>query len=354
MSFVLGGVSIKERWASGSLEFVEHPDPMAYLDQDFSVSMPNNAFLDLVGVESIEDLGDSDFDLFFDKKEVHRKLVKSGGYPVEHVTTIRTLGGGERDVSILFKPISLCDKEYIARFRDITEQRNVERREELLRSILTHDIRNHNQVVLGHLELMKEKRECGTINRIDKVIGSVENSLKTIDKIQKLAARLERSKIQRKSYSVVENYLIDAVDEHKKQLDHNDIRLKFKSDNGRDIDMDRACIKVDHFIVDVISNLIENSIDHADCSIIRLETSIKQSYLEITVEDDGKGIKCENPEIVFDVEYTERTTSGGIGLHLVKKIIESYEGSIELNTSELGGAKFTIQLNRCKRLDKLT
>ncbi|WGI17746.1 PAS domain-containing sensor histidine kinase [Methanonatronarchaeum sp. AMET-Sl] len=352
----MGGIFINEvGWARGSLEFFEHPDPMAYLDKDFSITMPNNAFFDLVGAESVSELGDSGVNVFVDEDEVRVKLVRSDGYPVEHVTTIQTVGGEERDVSILFKPISLCDKEYLARFRDITEDRNVERREELLRSILTHDIRNHNQVVLGHLELMKEDiGPSGLTERIDKVIDSVRSSLKTIDKIQKLAARLERRQIQRKSYSVVERYVVDAIDENRKQLDLNDIEIELRTYVDGEFDRDLACIKVDHFIVDVVSNLIENAIDHADCSLIKVQTCLKEGFFGIVVDDDGRGIRCEDPMVVFDVDYTERTTSGGIGLHLVKKMIESYDGVIRVGDSDLGGARFVIKLDRCGELSELS
>ena len=99
----------------------------------------------------------------------------------------------------------------------------------------------------------------------------------------------------------------------------------------------------------VIRNLINNAIKHhgqPDGNIIVRATESATHYL-IEVEDDGIGIAPEDHKILFNVfdrlklEY--KADGSGLGLSIVKKIVESYNGSISI-TSELNkGACFHIE-----------
>ncbi len=67
----------------------------------------------------------------------------------------------------------------------------------------------------------------------------------------------------------------------------------------------------------------------------------------IIVEDDGKGIPEKNKDKIFDRSWSGKNSRGsGLGLHLVKKIAETYGGDVELNESDLGGARFDVYLEK--------
>jgi PAS domain S-box-containing protein len=96
----------------------------------------------------------------------------------------------------------------------------------------------------------------------------------------------------------------------------------------------------------VFSNLISNAIKHHDRADGRIEIRATQKgeYYEFSVADNGRGIAPENHERVFDIFQTlkghEVKESTGIGLSIVKKIIETEGGQIFLK-SQLGeGATF--------------
>lgn len=99
-------------------------------------------------------------------------------------------------------------------------------------------------------------------------------------------------------------------------------------------------------LTQVLSNLISNAIKHHERPDGKIEISLRDrsKFYEFAVTDDGNGIALEDQEKVFGIFQTlkpsDNNKNTGIGLSIVKKIIESEGGSITLE-SELGqGATF--------------
>lgn len=67
----------------------------------------------------------------------------------------------------------------------------------------------------------------------------------------------------------------------------------------------------------------------------------------MTVEDDGTGISDEVKEKIFERGFKMKESAGtGLGLYMAKEIAETYGGSIEVKSSELGGARFDVKLRK--------
>ncbi len=67
-----------------------------------------------------------------------------------------------------------------------------------------------------------------------------------------------------------------------------------------------------------------------------------EENIQITVEDNGPGITPGKEEKIFEPFYTRRIDGTGLGLAIVKQMIAEHSGSIEVDKSPLGGAKFTV------------
>jgi PAS domain S-box-containing protein len=102
------------------------------------------------------------------------------------------------------------------------------------------------------------------------------------------------------------------------------------------------------FLSQVLSNLIDNALKHHDRpdGTIRIEAIEESDRYRFTVRDDGPGIAPEFHEKVFGMfqilkprDHTENT---GIGLALVKKIIETEGGSLSIDSREGEGVTFTF------------
>ena len=93
----------------------------------------------------------------------------------------------------------------------------------------------------------------------------------------------------------------------------------------------------------VIDNLISNAIRYAVSEIV-LSCSRKASHIEICVADDGTGIEPELIPHVFERFCKGKNGNHGIGLAIVKSIVEQHGGYVTAQNSSEGGAVITIIL----------
>ncbi|MDH4309571.1 MAG: ATP-binding protein [Acidimicrobiia bacterium] len=102
-------------------------------------------------------------------------------------------------------------------------------------------------------------------------------------------------------------------------------------------------------LVQVVRNLVENASRYGG-SAIRLSAARRGGRIQIVVEDDGVGVPADMTEAVFD-EFVqvgnpaERVSAGfGLGLPIARRLVVAMGGSIELEPSDMGGARFVIGL----------
>jgi len=210
-------------------------------------------------------------------------------------------------------------------------------REKFLHTLLRHDVRNKSVLVQGYLDLAKEFDLTEEVEEyIRRAKNVTANSKEIIDKVRKLRKIEEKNKISEVKIKSILNQVVSDYDEELKQ---NDIDL--------DLDGKDKTVKGGSLLEDLFSNLIENSIRHSDCNKIKINIRSEDDECIVTLEDDGKGIKDEDKNRIFEKGYKYGESGGtGLGMYLVKEIVESYGGSVEVKDSELGGARFDVHLQR--------
>ncbi len=100
-------------------------------------------------------------------------------------------------------------------------------------------------------------------------------------------------------------------------------------------------------LVQVVVNLLSNAVDAAATpGRVRLRTFDTSQYHVLSVEDDGAGIVLAERRKVFEPFYTTKDAShgSGLGLALCNEYVEKLQGSLDIEESELGGAKFVLKL----------
>jgi len=70
----------------------------------------------------------------------------------------------------------------------------------------------------------------------------------------------------------------------------------------------------------------------------------REGVVRITVDDDGVGIDPSIASRLFEPLVTTKSKGIGLGLALVKRVVERHGGSVEAGRSDLGGARFTLAL----------
>ncbi len=221
---------------------------------------------------------------------------------------------------------------------DIDERKAAEERERFLHSLLRHDIRNKIQVIRGYHQLLRQEEDL-TENG-DRYLRSAEKSVKnSIDLIEKIRTlrQAEEEEIKEVDLRSVLNESAKSVEE---QLE--DIELDLRID-----DFDELNVRGGPLLKEVFSNLIENSIKYSEGTEIRCRVDETEDEVICGIEDDGKGIPDDLKNKIFQKGYTSDKERGtGLGLFLVQKLLEVYDGSIEVKDSELGGARFEVRLKR--------
>lgn len=99
----------------------------------------------------------------------------------------------------------------------------------------------------------------------------------------------------------------------------------------------------------VITNLVKNSIqaiEKKQPEEPRIEVRVfsENNTTHITVSDNGAGVSEENKSKVFEPKFTTKSSGMGLGLAMVKNIVETYHGSISLESIEGKGTTFTVAI----------
>ena len=99
----------------------------------------------------------------------------------------------------------------------------------------------------------------------------------------------------------------------------------------------------------VLQNLLQNAIRHTpNDGTVRVEARRTAGALQLSVENEGEGIPAESLPRVFDAFWrgdSARSSEGsGLGLTVAKRIVESLDGRIEVESEPQRGARFAVQL----------
>jgi signal transduction histidine kinase len=155
----------------------------------------------------------------------------------------------------------------------------------------------------------------------------------------KLTLQPEPTTLQAVLESAVETTapLLDSG-EHALQLDMPDAPIALVADR--------------HRLSQVFSNLLNNAVKYSDAGQpIDVQVRSDGESVEVSVEDHGIGLRSEDARAIFDLftqvdTSVERARGGlGIGLTLVKRIVEMHGGDVEAHSAGLGeGCRFTVRL----------
>ena len=100
-------------------------------------------------------------------------------------------------------------------------------------------------------------------------------------------------------------------------------------------------------LIRIVTNLVKNATQSLEINEDpKIEVSVKEnnSNVIISVADNGKGIKEEDKNRVFEPKFTTKSSGMGLGLPMIKNIVEAYGGSITFTSEEGKGTVFTVSI----------
>jgi two-component system nitrogen regulation sensor histidine kinase NtrY len=100
-------------------------------------------------------------------------------------------------------------------------------------------------------------------------------------------------------------------------------------------------------LIRVVTNLIKNSVDaiaqkQPDEPRISVRVLSEENSVSISVTDNGVGVSEEHKHKIFEPKFTTKSSGMGLGLAMVKNIVETYNGHIILDSSLEKGTTFIV------------
>ncbi len=130
----------------------------------------------------------------------------------------------------------------------------------------------------------------------------------------------------------------------------NEESIEFKSEQKEIIaKLDRTQL------IRVMTNLVKNALQSVpEDKLPKIEVSVftQGDDIKITVKDNGIGISKENHEKIFEPRFTTKTSGMGLGLGMVKNIVEAFHGSLEMDSEQGIGTVFTITFPKFKETNE--
>lgn len=100
-------------------------------------------------------------------------------------------------------------------------------------------------------------------------------------------------------------------------------------------------------LIRIVTNLVKNASQASEKEenpIIEVKVSSEKNNVKIAVSDNGKGIADEVKDLIFEPKFTTKSSGMGLGLPMIKNIIEAYDGTISFTSEEGIGTVFTVIL----------
>ncbi|MFX1258848.1 MAG: sensor histidine kinase [Promethearchaeota archaeon] len=205
----------------------------------------------------------------------------------------------------------------------------------LYRDIFTHDINNIIQIIHSSIELYSiYKNRPESLKRFENLIDVIREQIAggkvLISNIQSLLELEDpNTNINLEKIDLLK-VLKDAINFINVSFENRNINIEIKVPNNK------FQVKANKLLFNVFENILINAIKYNENPIIEIIIRISkkqihdENYLKLEFIDNGMGISDEMKKIIFKKGYNkEKFSKGmGLGLSLVKKIIESYNGQI--------------------------
>ena len=337
-------------------------DAMILADPHRKIQLTNKAFSQLFGYAAEEAI-DRTTEFIYAEKDAYREQGRSryskeaqidqAVYEMEYRRKDGTVFSGET------MGVKVTDSTgefigFLACIRDITERKKTQ--EQLLLNdrlksefiaMASHELRTPLTVILGFIELLTEDDLLGPHERQEAITCIHEKGLILERMVNDLldVSRIESGReLQLEKSEVAIQKIVEQVFKHYVREQHH-CSLQMDFPDGplvHSFDRDR--------MLQVFENLIGNSIKFSPKGgIIFVKGAMRGDKIVISVEDNGIGMNEQETSKVFDkfyrIDNSNTAPKGlGLGLYVVKNIIDAHGGDIWVESSPGAGTKFSFHL----------
>ncbi len=213
-----------------------------------------------------------------------------------------------------------------------------------LGSAIAHEIRNplnYINLTLDHLRSKFQPESEDRVAAFTKLIGQVKSEVARIN--QQISDFLNYSRPANINLKVVDPRKVveDSLRLVEAQASENDIRIAVvEHENVPKILADPE------FLRSVFNNLFINAVQAMgnEGGNLNVKISPDEGFVRFDITDTGGGIAEDNLSKIFEPYFSTKETGTGLGLAIVQKIVEVHSGTIEVESKEGEGTRFTVRL----------
>lgn len=230
--------------------------------------------------------------------------------------------------------------------RDVTALKEYERTLEeqrdslkLLNQVVRHDIRNQLMVVESYTELLEgslpddqTRTYARTVIEAAKQAAEITETAKDVTDVL-LQVGTDRSPVR----------LRDELSEQIEQIRSDQDRATFSVDGP----IPDVTVLADDLLEAVFRNLLTNAVVHndKDAAEVAVSTRVLDDVVRVSIADNGPGIADDHKKQIFrEGEKGLESGGTGVGLYLVKTLVDKYDGDVWVEDNEPTGSVFVVEL----------
>ena len=206
---------------------------------------------------------------------------------------------------------------------------------------VAHEIKNPLTPMRLSIQHLERSLDPNSTNFKEELSNFSKKLIQQIDTLTSIANEFSRfaqmPKLQVKQVDIKD--IIDSTIELYRDVESIQFKLK--------TEFEHAFIEGDKDqLIRVFNNLVNNAIQAISDDKngeIHIQLSKKESFYLVAVKDNGSGMTDEVKEKVFQPNFTTKSTGAGLGLAMVKQIIDSHHGKISFVSSHREGTTFFIE-----------
>lgn len=268
-------------------------------------------------------------------EDVASEAIKRGA--TDYVTKQTIVEDGEFE--LLYNRIERGVYQHRARLQIERNRRQLRQQNEhlaVLNRMVSHDIRNDLQVVLGHLDLVAEHVATEGDEHVETIRESALHGVELTEAARELVDAAEDDS----SHEPVD--LAELIDEQLEELRPICPDTEFVVEGS----LPETTVIADDMLEAVLRNLLTNAANHAgDAPTVTVSCVEQDDDVLVRVADDGPGVPDEEKDEIFAKHAVGDDSDGtGIGLYLVDTIVEQYGGEARVEDNEPSGAAFVVRL----------
>jgi signal transduction histidine kinase len=201
---------------------------------------------------------------------------------------------------------------------------------------ICHEIRNPLSIIKGTAERLRSRYD----KEKDELFDFIPEEVDRLNHILTGYLEFASSEPKRKEETDITSLVTRTVDQLRGSFSKKDIRIQLEAET--EVPLLRINLGG---IKQVLINLLMNAKDAIEQDgLINVRLKKQKEHVLLEVEDNGKGIRRKDLKQIFNPFFSTKSKGSGLGLYVVKKIVEEHKGEIHLDSRAEGGTKVKVTL----------